>query len=54
MYIIPRSLDPHLCDDAMLSVIFSSRCLRVAVLEHLVVPGMDVSWLKAIRKRESC
>ena len=54
MYITPRSLDPRRCDDAMVKVIRSDQCLRVAVLEHLVVPGMDVSRLEALRKRKSC
>ena len=54
LFVSPRSLDVRRMDEDMVSICKSSKCLRVSILEHLTIPGMDVSRLDSLRQRSSC
>ena len=54
LHITPRSFDPRRVDSAMLGACKSSDCLRLVVLEHLIVPGMDVSNIDLLKQRTTC
>ena len=44
----PRSLDVRM-DEDMVSICKSTKCLRVSILEHLAIPGMDISRLGSVQ-----
>ena len=54
LHITPRSFDPRRVDSSMLGACKSSSCLRLAILEHLIVPGMDTRTIDALKLRSSC
>ena len=54
MYLKPRCLDPRRVDAAMLGACKSSICMRLSVLEHLYIPGMDRSLIEAMKLRVPC
>ena len=54
LHITPRSLDPRRVDEAMLEASKSSGCLRLAVLQHLLIPGMDTVKIETLKSRETC
>ena len=54
LYIVPRSLDQRRVDSDMIKMCKSNDCIRIAILEHLIIPNMDVTRIQQLKGRELC
>lgn len=55
LFLTPNSLHPQRVDEEMIKICKDdTKCLRVSILEHLTVTGMDISSLALLQKRSPC
>ena len=54
LFITPRSLDSRRVDSSMISICNSPSCIRKEILHELIIPGMDLSTIRALSQRKPC
>lgn len=54
LYLYPGALDKRRVDEKMISICKNTQCLRIQLLEHLTVTGMNLCRIQELKEREIC